>query len=65
MTTNSDDVTTEQMFEKALEALFRTAHENDVPVRGGWELRNGDGTPDWDVVVTVVEKPPPATDDED
>jgi hypothetical protein len=43
-------------FRADLRALLRRAHESGVDVRGGWECRNGDGDPDWDVVVTEVEK---------
>jgi hypothetical protein len=43
-------------FGAELRALLRRAHEAGVDVRGGWECRNGDGEPDWDVVVTEVAK---------
>ena len=36
--------------------LFKEAHDNGVDVKGGWECRNGDRYPDWDVVVTEVQK---------
>lgn len=29
-----------------------------VDVEGGWECRNGEASPDWDVVVTEMQKPP-------
>jgi hypothetical protein len=51
-----NDVTTADEFRTALTALLRAAHENDVPVSGGWECRNGDGAPDWEAVVTPLEK---------
>lgn len=47
---------TPESLDEALRSLLRTAHENGVDIRGGWECRNGDGYPDWDVVITEVEK---------
>jgi hypothetical protein len=40
-----------------LKALLRRGHDNGVDVEGGWECRNGTGHPDWDIVVTEVQKP--------
>ncbi|WP_299233006.1 hypothetical protein [Natronomonas sp.] len=37
--------------------LFKQAHGNGVDVTGGWDCRNGDRYPDWDVVVTELRKP--------
>lgn len=42
-----------------LKALLLAAHENGVTVKGGWECRNGDEHPDWDVVITELQKPDP------
>lgn len=53
----SDGPTTRESLDEALRALLQQAHENDVDVKGGWECRNGDGYPDWDIVITEVEKP--------
>lgn len=50
------DITDGEAFERALAALIRTAHDNGVAVDGGWEVDGDDATPDWDVVVTVVER---------
>lgn len=50
------DVTDEAMFGRALAALIRTAHTNGVTVDGGWEIDDNGTGPDWDVVVTVVER---------
>jgi hypothetical protein len=47
----------ETAFRADLRALLRRAHEAGVDVEGGWECRNGEGRPDWDVVVTEVAKP--------
>ena len=43
-------------FEMLLTELLRTAHENGIAVEGGWDVDGHDGHPDWDVVVTVVER---------
>jgi hypothetical protein len=50
------DVTTTDEFRSRLTALLRDAHENGVSVSGGWECRNGDEAPDWEAVVTPLEK---------
>ncbi|WP_336000657.1 hypothetical protein [Halorientalis halophila] len=54
------DVTDDETFETVLGQLLHAAHENDVDVTGGWDVDGADGHPDWDVVVTVVER---ASDD--
>ncbi len=57
---NSDAPTSRKTLKKEFRTLLRQAHENGADVRGGWECRNGDGHPDWDVVITEVEKPEPS-----
>jgi hypothetical protein len=39
-----------------LQALLLEAYENGIDVEGGFECRNGVDHPDWDVIVTEVEK---------
>ncbi|APE95269.1 MAG: hypothetical protein ACQEQJ_05810 [Halobacteriota archaeon] len=39
-----------------LQALLVRAYENGVDVEGAFDCRNGVEHPDWDVVVTEVEK---------
>lgn len=56
------DVDDAGAFRDELAALVRTAHRNGVTVDGGWEVDGDDGDPDWDVVVTVVQR---AGDDDD
>ena len=51
-----EDPLDDDAFHAKLRALLYRAHEAGVDIRGGWECRNGDGSPDWDVVVTEVEK---------
>lgn len=52
-----DEPTTRETLNGALQTLLKQAHDNDVSVKGGWECRNDDEYPDWDVVITEVEKP--------
>jgi hypothetical protein len=54
MTADNPAVSSKTEFATELNALLGRAHENDVNVKGGWECRNGDGQPDWDVVVTEI-----------
>lgn len=52
-----DDVPrTEAELQSAMGRLLREAYSNGLEVEGGWECRNGGGHPDWDVVVTEVQK---------
>lgn len=57
MTDDRRGPTTEAELSTNLQTLFRQAYENGIEVRGGWPCRNGSAHPDWDVVVTEVEKP--------
>lgn len=54
----TDDGTplTSDAFNAELKALLRRAHDEGVDVEGGWNCRNGETYPDWDVVVTEVRK---------
>lgn len=42
-------------FNEALGELIRAAFDNDVPVEGGWDVRNGTENADWTVEITRVE----------
>lgn len=48
--TSKDELKTE------LQALLCGAYDNGVALKGGFAYRNGDEYPDWDVIVTEVEK---------
>ena len=50
--------TTDAELSAMLGDLLRGAFRNGLSVQGGWEARNGPEYPDWDVVVTLMEKPP-------
>jgi hypothetical protein len=50
------DITSSTAFNDALKSILIEAHDNDVSVEGGWNCRNGSLYPDWDIVVTEVEK---------
>lgn len=51
-----DAVTNEADLNDALGSLLRSAHDNGIVVEGGWECRNGPDKPDWDVIVSRVQK---------
>ncbi len=53
----TDEVRTAEKLQAGLRDLLRRAHRGDTEVRGGWACRNGSEYPDWDIVVTEVEKP--------
>lgn len=57
MTTEDGGPTTRSELHDEFESLLQRAHENDITVEGGFECRNGPEHPDWDVVVTEVQKP--------
>lgn len=55
MNADESPIESEAAFADALRSLLRRGHDGDVTVEGGWEcLTDGDGLPDWDVVVTEV-----------
>ncbi|HKL29300.1 MAG TPA: hypothetical protein VJ898_08530 [Natrialbaceae archaeon] len=56
MTTEETAITSEEELNEELKLLLQWAHNNGIDVRGGWECRNGDEHPDWDLVVTEVRK---------
>lgn len=56
MTDDEMSITCAADMNAELVALFRRAHANGVDVMGGWECRNDGDLPDWDVVVTEVQK---------
>lgn len=57
MTGDETGPTTPSELNTELETVLRRADENGVNVQGGWECRNGPECPDWDVLITEVEKP--------
>jgi len=56
MTTEETAITSEEELNEELKSLLHRAHNNGIDVRGGWECRNGDEYPDWDLVVTEIRK---------
>lgn len=56
MTDSDTTLTSPSKLNSELRTLLQRAHSNGIDVQGGWTCRNGVGTPDWDVVVTEVEK---------
>lgn len=59
MTTDSGEPSPEtpEELNTEIKLLLQAAHDNGVDVKGGWECRNGNQHPDWDLVVTEVRKP--------
>lgn len=51
------DITSSETFETALDQLIAAAVANGVHPAGTFQLRNGDGKPDWEVEVVELEKP--------
>ncbi len=56
MTSEETPLTSKKELNAELKALLRRAYEGGVDVEGGFECRNGVEHPDWDVIVTEVEK---------
>ena len=56
MTSEETPLTSKAELNTELKALLLRAFENGIDVEGAFECRNGIEHPDWDVVVTEVEK---------
>lgn len=56
MTSEETSLTSKAELNAELKALLLRAYENGIDVEGGFECRNGGEHPDWDVIVTEVEK---------
>jgi len=56
MTDGDTAVSSERELHTRLRALLQRAHSRGIDVEGAWECRNGTEHPDWDVVVTEMEK---------
>ena len=56
MTSEEPPVTSRAELNAELKTLLFRAYENGINVEGAFECRNGVEHPDWDVVVTEVEK---------
>ena len=58
--------TTATTFEEVLSTLLVAAHGNGIGVSGGWEAHENGTSPEWDVVITVLERGnAPESGDED
>ena len=53
---SDDELTSNSALTEAVRSLLRRAYDNGVDVEGGLDCRNGADYPDWDVVITEVEK---------
>ncbi len=56
MTSEETALTSKEELNAELKGLLRRAYESGLNVEGGFECRNGVEHPDWDVIVTEVEK---------
>lgn len=56
MSVEEPSITSQEELNEELKALLRRAHNNGIDVRGGWECRNGEEHPDWDLIITEVQK---------
>ncbi len=56
MTSGEPSLTSKEELNEELQALLLRAYETGIDVEGGFECRNGIEHPDWDVIVTEVEK---------
>ncbi len=56
MTAEESPVTSGEELHAELQSLLREANENGIHVEGGWDCRNGEEHPDWDVLITEVKK---------
>ena len=56
MTAEETPITSKAELNDELKSLLLRAYENGIDVEGGFECRNGNEHPDWDVIVTEVEK---------
>ena len=56
MSSEESALSSKEELNAELKALLRRAYECGIDVEGGFECRNGVEHPDWDVIVTEVEK---------
>lgn len=50
------DISTKADFDSALETLLLSAQENGLDLRGAWEYRNGQASPDLEVLIMELAK---------
>lgn len=53
---SNDEIASVSALSDAMQSLLCRAYDNDVDVEGGLDCRNGSEYPDWDVMITEVEK---------
>lgn len=57
MTDHADPIESADAFQAEMQELLKRADAGDIDVLGGWQCRNGQEHPDWDVVITELAKP--------
>ncbi|MFC7133192.1 MULTISPECIES: hypothetical protein [Salinibaculum] len=60
MTSEENPVASKAELNAELKALLIRSYENGIDVEGAFECRNGVDHPDWDVIVTEVQKNEPS-----
>ena len=56
MTSEETSLSSKEELSAELKTLLRRAYKSGIDVKGAFECRNGAEHPDWDVIVTEVEK---------
>ena len=56
MTSEETSISSKEELHAEITAVLLRAYENGIDVEGGFGCRNGDDHPDWDVIITEVEK---------
>ena len=56
MTSEETSISSKEELSAQMKALLRRAYKSGIDVKGAFECRNGAEHPDWDIIVTEVEK---------
>lgn len=56
MDSSDQQPTSKEELNAELQSLLLRAYRNGIDVKGGFDCRNGEGHPDWDVVIMEMEK---------
>jgi len=56
MTSEETSLSSKEDLSAELKTLLRRAYKSGIDVKGAFECRNGAEHPDWEIIVTEVEK---------
>jgi len=56
MTSEETSLSSKEELSAELKTLLRRAYKSGIDVKGAFECRNGAEHPDWEIIVTEVEK---------